>query len=59
MAPVARVVVYYVRPDGEVVADALNFDVEGTFQNFVSSFPQKKKWNYRTLASFIWIGRWK
>lgn len=36
MAPVARVVVYYVRPDGEVVADALNFDVEGTFQNFVS-----------------------
>ena len=35
MAPVARVVVYYVRPDGEVVADALNFDVEGTFQNFV------------------------
>lgn len=35
MAPVARVVVYYVRADGEVVADALNFDVEGTFQNFV------------------------
>lgn len=36
MAPVARVVVYYVRTDGEVVADALNFDVEGTFQNFVN-----------------------
>ncbi|KZS15892.1 C3 and PZP alpha-2-macroglobulin domain-containing protein 8 [Daphnia magna] len=35
MAPVARVVVYYVRADGEIVADALNFDVEGTFQNFV------------------------
>jgi CD109 antigen len=35
MAPVARVVVYYVRADGEVVADALNFDVDGTFQNFV------------------------
>ena len=35
MAPSARIVVYYVRPDGEVVADALNFEVEGTFQNFV------------------------
>ena len=35
MAPLARVVVYFVRFDGEVVADALNFDVEGTFQNFV------------------------
>jgi len=35
MAPSARVVVYYVRKDGEVVADALNFDVEGIFQNFV------------------------
>lgn len=35
MAPTARVVVYYVREDGEVVADAVNFDVEGTFQNFV------------------------
>ncbi len=34
-APSARIVVYYVRPDGEVVADALNFEVEGTFQNFV------------------------
>jgi len=35
MAPSVRVVVYYVRIDGEVVADALNFDVEGIFQNFV------------------------
>ena len=38
MAPSARVVVYYVRKDGEVVADALNFDVEGIFQNFVGPF---------------------
>ena len=38
MAPSARVVVYYVRQDGEVVADALNFDVEGMLQNFVSFF---------------------
>lgn len=37
MAPSARVVVYYVRQDGEVVADALNFDVEGMLQNFVST----------------------
>ncbi|XP_064467079.1 CD109 antigen-like isoform X2 [Ornithodoros turicata] len=29
MAPKARVLVYYVRKDGEVVADAVNFDVGG------------------------------
>lgn len=38
MAPTARVVVYFVREDGEVVADAVNFDVDGTFQNFVRPF---------------------
>lgn len=33
MAPKARVVAYYVRPQNqEVVADALNFDIEGVFR---------------------------
>ena len=36
MVPRARVVVYHILPDGEVVADALDFDVMGTFQNTVS-----------------------
>lgn len=52
MAPVARVVVYYVRADGEIVADALNFDVEGTFQNFVrDSFTLF--WNFSPIWSLI------
>ena len=36
MAPNARIIVYYVRTDGEVVTDSISFDVEGTFQNQVS-----------------------
>ena len=36
MVPRTRVVVYHILPDGEVVADALDFDVMGTFQNTVS-----------------------
>ena len=37
MAPKARIVVYYVRKDNqEVVADALNFDVEGVFRTEVT-----------------------
>ncbi|KAF0289583.1 CD109 antigen [Amphibalanus amphitrite] len=35
MVPRTRVVVYHILPDGEVVADALDFDVMGTFQNTV------------------------
>ena len=36
MTPLAKVVVYHLRKDGEVVADALNFFVEGILQNFVN-----------------------
>jgi CD109 antigen len=35
MAPNARIVVYYVRRDGEVVADSISFDVQGVFRNQV------------------------
>lgn len=48
MAPSVRVVVYYIRQDGEVVADALNFDVDGVFQNFVWLFD-----NNVTSANFF------
>nr|XP_006813013.1 PREDICTED: CD109 antigen-like [Saccoglossus kowalevskii] len=36
MAPTAKVVVYYVRNDGEVVVDTMNINVEGTFENQVA-----------------------
>ncbi|XP_076447000.1 CD109 antigen-like [Babylonia areolata] len=36
MAPNARIVVYYVRADGEIVTDSISFDVDGAFQNKVS-----------------------
>ncbi|XP_015930765.2 CD109 antigen isoform X2 [Parasteatoda tepidariorum] len=37
MAPKARIVVFYVRPENnEIVADAVNFDVSGTFRTPVS-----------------------
>lgn len=36
MAPTAHVVVFYVKEDGEVVADALDIELEGSLQNFVS-----------------------
>ena len=35
MAPHARLVVYYVREDGEIVADSLHFTVGGAVQNEV------------------------
>lgn len=35
MAPVAHVLIYYVRDDGEIVADAMDVELEGTLQNFV------------------------
>lgn len=35
MAPNARVIVYYVRNDGEIVTDSISFDVDGAFQNDV------------------------
>lgn len=36
MAPTAHVVVFYVKEDGEIVADALDIELEGALQNFVS-----------------------
>ncbi|KAH9514214.1 hypothetical protein Btru_028388 [Bulinus truncatus] len=36
MAPNARIVVYYVREDGEIVTDSISFDISGAFKNKVS-----------------------
>lgn len=38
MAPKARIIVYYIRTHGEIVADSFSFDVEGDFENQVSMF---------------------
>ncbi|XP_017876968.1 CD109 antigen-like isoform X2 [Ceratina calcarata] len=35
MAPTAHVIVYYVGDDGEIIADALDVELEGVLQNFV------------------------
>ena len=35
MAPNARIVVYYVRMDGEIVTDSISFSVDGAFLNKV------------------------
>lgn len=35
MAPTAHVIVYYVRMDGEIIADSLDIELTGTLQNFV------------------------
>ena len=35
MAPSARIVVYYVRADGEIVTDSVGFSVDGVFLNEV------------------------
>ncbi|XP_017758263.1 PREDICTED: CD109 antigen-like isoform X2 [Eufriesea mexicana] len=35
MAPTAHVIVYYVGNDGEIIADALDIELEGVLQNFV------------------------
>jgi CD109 antigen len=36
MAPTAHVVVFFVKEDGEIVADGLDIELEGSLQNFVS-----------------------
>jgi archaellum component FlaG (FlaF/FlaG flagellin family) len=36
MAPKARMIAHYIRSDGEIVSDALTFNVDGIFKNKVS-----------------------
>ena len=37
MAPTAHMMAYYVRPDMEIVADSIAFNIEGIFENEVST----------------------
>lgn len=52
MVPVCHLIVYYVRPDGELIADALDIQVDGLLQNFVSTYLTKKNVNSYTLFCF-------
>lgn len=38
MVPVCHLFVHYVRPDGELVGDALDIEIDGVLQNFVRHF---------------------
>lgn len=38
MAPTAHVIVYYIGNDGEIIADALDVELEDVLQNFVRLF---------------------
>ena len=60
MAPNARIVVYYVRANGEIVTDSISFDVDGAFLNKVNiykihffSFPDGPFFVYRFYNVFI------
>lgn len=37
MSPSAKIVVYFVRGDGEIIADSVTIKVNGAFENDVSS----------------------
>lgn len=36
MVPKANLIVYYIRPDGEIVSDRLKIEFDNELQNFVS-----------------------
>lgn len=36
MVPKANLIVYYIRPDGEIISDQLKVEFENELQNFVS-----------------------
>lgn len=38
MVPVCHLFVYYVKNDGELIGDALDIEIDGVLQNFVSKF---------------------
>lgn len=43
MVPVTHLIVYYVRQDGELIADALDIEIDGLLQNFVSNKQTNKQ----------------
>ena len=51
MAPSARLVVYAIRGDGEVVVDSLTLTVDGLFKNKVTHSPIEVQYNDLMYAS--------
>jgi len=50
MAPTAHVIVQFVKDDGEVVADAIDVELDGVLQNYVSTTPQ---YDFRIFYYYI------
>lgn len=50
MAPTAHVIVQFVKDDGEVVADAIDVELDGVLQNYVSTPPQ---YDFQILYYYI------
>lgn len=51
MAPTAHLIVYYVKDDGELVADSLDIDLNGELRNFVSKY-----YNLKLIPHHFWSG---
>lgn len=46
MAPTAHVIVQYIRDGGEVIADAVDVELDGVLQNYVSSGNRVSQWGF-------------
>lgn len=67
MAPTAHVIVYYVRTDGEVIADSLDVELTGILQNHVSYYDTcemsnilknvERQCRYSNILICMFIGR--
>ena len=58
MAPFSRLLVYYVRPDGEGVADTMMFDVTPQFVNrvgIIAHYQQLLTTNYFTIVRLYYL----
>lgn len=60
MSPKFSLLVYYVRDDGETVADSMEFEVEPCFHNEVSDFAiVNRGWNFwstlRLIAKLLYL----
>jgi hypothetical protein len=60
MAPTATLLLYYVRPNGEIVADSITFNIDEIFSNKVRLYSNLKQNNYCYLNVIFILGKqWK
>jgi hypothetical protein len=61
MAPQAKLLVYYTRRDGEIVADAISFSIEDIFKNEVCCFHETvlTSWLMRHAGGFLGVLRFR